>query len=44
MGITLLSVDAAELGDHALVDSLLPFSYQGHLQRPISHALGNANQ
>ena len=35
MGITLLSVDAAELGDRRLVDSLLPFSYQGHLRGPF---------
>jgi trehalose/maltose hydrolase-like predicted phosphorylase len=35
MGITLLSVDAAELGDRALVDSLLPYSYQGHLRGPF---------
>ena len=28
MGVTLLSVDAAELGDRALVDSLLPYSYR----------------
>ncbi|HET6578931.1 MAG TPA: hypothetical protein VFG66_11435 [Gemmatimonadales bacterium] len=35
MGITLLSVDAAELGDRRLVDSLLPFSYEGHLRGPF---------
>jgi hypothetical protein len=35
MGITLLSVDAAELGDRPLVDSLLPLSYQGHLRGPF---------
>jgi len=35
MGITLLSVDAAELGDYALVDSLLPYSYKTHLQGPF---------
>ena len=35
MGITLLSVNAAELGDRALVDSLLPYSYQGHLRGPF---------
>jgi trehalose/maltose hydrolase-like predicted phosphorylase len=35
MGITLLSVDAAELGDRRLVDSLLPFSYRGHLRGPF---------
>ena len=35
MGITLLSVDAAELGDLALVDSLLPYSYKSHLQGPF---------
>jgi len=35
MGITLLSVDAAELGDRRLVDSLLPFSYRGHLKGPF---------
>ena len=35
MGSTLLSVDAAELGDRALIDSLLPHSYQGHLKGPF---------
>jgi trehalose/maltose hydrolase-like predicted phosphorylase len=35
MGSTLLSVDAAELGDRALVDSLLPHSYQRWLQGPF---------
>ena len=35
MGSTLLSVDAAELGDRALVDSLLPHSYQGHVKGPF---------
>jgi protein-glucosylgalactosylhydroxylysine glucosidase len=35
MGVTLLSVDAAELGDQALVDSLLPYSYRAHLQGPF---------
>ena len=35
MGITLLSVDAAELGDRRLVDSLLPFSYQGPPHGPF---------
>jgi trehalose/maltose hydrolase-like predicted phosphorylase len=35
MGSTLLSVDAAELGDRALVDSLLPHSYQPHLRGPF---------
>jgi trehalose/maltose hydrolase-like predicted phosphorylase len=35
MGSTLLSVDAAELGDRALVDSLLPHSYQRHLRGPF---------
>jgi hypothetical protein len=35
MGSTLLSVDAAELGDRALLDSLLPHSYQGHLRGPF---------
>ena len=35
MGSTLLSVDAAELGDRALVDSLLPHSYQAHLRGPF---------
>jgi len=35
MGITLLSVDAAELGDRRLVDSLLPFSYRNHLKGPF---------
>jgi hypothetical protein len=32
---TLLSVDAAELDDRALMDSLLPHSYQGHLKGPF---------
>jgi trehalose/maltose hydrolase-like predicted phosphorylase len=35
MGSTLLSVDAAELGDRALLDSLLPLSYQSHLRGPF---------
>ena len=35
MGITLLSVGAAELGDRRLVDSLLPFSYRHHLKGPF---------
>jgi trehalose/maltose hydrolase-like predicted phosphorylase len=35
MGSTLLSVDAAELGDRGLLDSLLPHSYQGHLRGPF---------
>ncbi len=35
MGSTLLSVDAAELGDRALLDSLLPHSYQSHLRGPF---------
>jgi trehalose/maltose hydrolase-like predicted phosphorylase len=35
MGSTLLSVDAAELGDRAMIDSLLPHSYQGHLKGPF---------
>lgn len=35
MGVTLLSVDAAELGDRALVDSLLPYSYQPHVHGPF---------
>jgi trehalose/maltose hydrolase-like predicted phosphorylase len=35
MGSTLLAVDAAELGDRALIDSLLPHSYQGHLRGPF---------
>ena len=35
MGITLLSVDAAELGERALVDSLLPYGYRGHLRGPF---------
>jgi protein-glucosylgalactosylhydroxylysine glucosidase len=35
MGSTLLSVDAAELGDRAMVDSLLPHSYQSWLQGPF---------
>ena len=35
MGVTLLSVDAAELGDRALVDSLLPYSYRAHVHGPF---------
>jgi hypothetical protein len=35
MGSTLLSVDAAELGDRAMVDSLLPLSYRSHLRGPF---------
>jgi trehalose/maltose hydrolase-like predicted phosphorylase len=35
MGAALLSVDAAELGDRALVDSLLPHSYQNWLKGPF---------
>jgi trehalose/maltose hydrolase-like predicted phosphorylase len=35
MGITLLSVGAAELGDRQLVDSLLPYSYRNHLKGPF---------
>jgi hypothetical protein len=35
MGITLLSVGAAELGDRRLVDSLLPYSYRHHLKGPF---------
>ena len=35
MGSTLLSVDAAELGDTALIDSLLHRSYQPHLRGPF---------
>jgi trehalose/maltose hydrolase-like predicted phosphorylase len=35
MGSTLLAVGAAELGDRALLDSLLPHSYRGHLRGPF---------
>jgi trehalose/maltose hydrolase-like predicted phosphorylase len=35
MGSTLLSVGAAELGDRALLDSLLPHSYQDHVKGPF---------
>lgn len=35
MGAALLSVDAAELGDRALVDSLLPYSYAPWVQGPF---------
>jgi trehalose/maltose hydrolase-like predicted phosphorylase len=35
MGSTLLSVDAAELGDRALLDSHLPHRYQDHLRGPF---------
>jgi protein-glucosylgalactosylhydroxylysine glucosidase len=35
MGSTLLAVDAAELGDRRLIDSLLPHSYERWLQGPF---------
>jgi protein-glucosylgalactosylhydroxylysine glucosidase len=35
MGITLLSVGAAELGDRGLIDTLLPYSYRNHLKGPF---------
>ena len=35
MGSTLLSVGAAELGNRAMIDSLLPHSYRGHLKGPF---------
>jgi trehalose/maltose hydrolase-like predicted phosphorylase len=35
MGSTLLSVGAAELGDRAMMDSLLPRSYREHLKGPF---------
>jgi trehalose/maltose hydrolase-like predicted phosphorylase len=35
MGSTLLSVDAAELGDREMIDSLLPHSYRSWLQGPF---------
>src|SRR4051812_4678265 len=35
MGAALLAVDAAELGDRGLVDSLLPHSYQNWLKGPF---------
>jgi protein-glucosylgalactosylhydroxylysine glucosidase len=35
MGSTLLAVDAAELGDRGLIDSLLPHSYERWLQGPF---------
>jgi hypothetical protein len=35
MGITLLAVGAAELGDRRLVDTLLPYSYRNHLKGPF---------
>lgn len=35
MGSTLLAVDAAELGNRALLDSLLPHSYESWLQGPF---------
>ena len=35
MGGTLLSVVAAELGERALVDTLLPASYDGYLKGPF---------
>jgi protein-glucosylgalactosylhydroxylysine glucosidase len=35
MGATLLSVDAAELGDRALLDSLLPHSFRSWIQGPF---------
>ena len=44
MGITLLSVGAAELGDRALVDSLLPYSYRHHLKGPFLRAVRDADE
>ncbi len=44
MGSTLLAVGAAELGDRALLDSLLPHSYRGYLRGPflmLSETPGN---
>lgn len=35
MGSTLLSINAAELGDRALIDTILPHSYQGHVKGPF---------
>ena len=35
MGSTILSVDAAELGDRAMLDSLLAHSYRPHLKGPF---------
>jgi len=35
MTTTLYPVIAAELGDRALVDTLLPLSYRGHLRPPF---------
>jgi trehalose/maltose hydrolase-like predicted phosphorylase len=35
MGITLLSVGAAELGERGLIDTLLPYSYRNHLKGPF---------
>jgi len=35
MTVTLYAVVAAELGDRGLVDSLLPWSYQGYLRAPF---------
>ena len=35
MGSTILSVGAAELNDRAMMDTLLPFSYRGHLKGPF---------
>ena len=44
MGSTLLSVDAAELGDRALLDSLLPHSYQGSSPGPVPDAVRDSHQ
>jgi trehalose/maltose hydrolase-like predicted phosphorylase len=35
MGSTILAVGAAELNDRAMMDSLLPFSYQKHMKGPF---------
>ena len=35
MTVTLYAVAAAELGDRALVDSLLPLSYRGYVRPPF---------
>ena len=44
MGSTLLSVDAAELGDRALLDSLLPHSYPAAAAGALPDAVGDARK
>ena len=35
MGSTILGVGAAELNDRAMMDTLLPYSYRGHMKGPF---------